>query len=88
VFEAPKVVERFEKLGDLHAPVLELKQKLPDLRVAVAAPQPATVDLAAQAEEVAGRPARRAKKSTGATKSVAAKKTVAAKTAGRKRRAV
>src|SRR4029077_11616561 len=27
VFEAPKVVERFEKLGNLHAPVLELKQK-------------------------------------------------------------
>ena len=32
MFEAPAVVERFEKMGDLHAPVLELKQKLPDLR--------------------------------------------------------
>ena len=52
VFEAPKVIERFEKMGDLHAPVLELKQKLPDLRApAASAPQPGTVDLAAQADE-------------------------------------
>ena len=29
VFEADEVVERFEKHGDLFAPVLELKQKLP-----------------------------------------------------------
>lgn len=32
VFEAPDVLERFEKMGDLHAPVLRLKQKLPDTR--------------------------------------------------------
>jgi bifunctional non-homologous end joining protein LigD len=31
VFEAPQVVERSEKLGDLFEPVLKLKQKLPDL---------------------------------------------------------
>jgi bifunctional non-homologous end joining protein LigD len=53
VFEAPEVLERFEKMGDLHAPVLKLKQKLPDLRgvAAAAGAQTATVDLAAQAEE-------------------------------------
>jgi bifunctional non-homologous end joining protein LigD len=88
VFEAPKVIERFEKFGDLHAAVLELKQKLPDLRAAAAAPQPATVDLAAQADDELERPARRAKKAAGATKSVATKKSAAAKTAGKKRRAV
>jgi len=86
VFEAPKVIERFEKMGDLHAPVLELKQKLPDLKAAVAAPQPATVDLAAQAEEEPAEPTRRAKKT--AHKKIAAKTTLAAKTAGKKRRAV
>ncbi len=85
VFEAPKVVERFEKLGDLHAPVLGLKQKLPDLRAAVAAPQPVTVDLAAQAEEA---PARSAKKAGGVTRGAVGKKTSSAKTAGKKRRAV
>ncbi len=53
VFEAPQVIERFEKMGDLHAPVLELKQRLPDLRgvTAAAAAEPATVDLAAQVED-------------------------------------
>ena len=53
VFEASQVLERFEKMGDLHAPVLKLKQKLPDLRgvAAAAGAESATVDLAAQAEE-------------------------------------
>jgi bifunctional non-homologous end joining protein LigD len=32
VFEAPQVISRFEKLGDLFAPVITLKQKLPDLK--------------------------------------------------------
>jgi len=32
VFEAKDVLARFEKMGDLHEPVLRLKQKLPDLR--------------------------------------------------------
>jgi bifunctional non-homologous end joining protein LigD len=53
VFEAAKVVERFEKMGDLHAPVLKLKQSLPQVQPVAAAPAapPVTVDLAAQAEE-------------------------------------
>src|ERR1700723_1380878 len=32
VFEAPQVVARVEKMGDLFAPVLELKQRLPNLK--------------------------------------------------------
>ena len=50
VFEAKNVIKRFEKLGDLFEPMLELKQKLPDLRKqpAVAA-EP--IEIAAQAEE-------------------------------------
>ena len=32
VFEASKTVARFEKMGDLFEPLLELKQKLPDLK--------------------------------------------------------
>jgi bifunctional non-homologous end joining protein LigD len=50
VFEARQTVARFEKMGDLFEPVLELKQKLPDLRKAVAA-QPEKIEIAAQADE-------------------------------------
>jgi hypothetical protein len=42
---------RFEKLGDLFAPVLDLKQRLPDLKgVAASAAEPA-ISIAAQAED-------------------------------------
>src|SRR5579862_5384755 len=60
VFEAPQVVERFEKRGDLFAPVLELEQKLPELKAAAAiAKEP--IDIAAQADErrSARKPARK-----------------------------
>src|SRR5580693_10735102 len=52
VFEAPQTVSRVEKLGDLFAPVLELKQRLPDLKaVAVAAAETETpISITAQAE--------------------------------------
>jgi bifunctional non-homologous end joining protein LigD len=53
VFEAGQVVSRFEKMGDLFAPVLELKQKLPDLRktgAAAAVAEP--IEIAGQADEV------------------------------------
>jgi bifunctional non-homologous end joining protein LigD len=52
VFEAPQVLERVERMGDLFEPVLKLKQKLPDLaKLSGVAPEaPAEVDLAAQAE--------------------------------------
>ena len=54
VFEAKQVVARVEKMGDLFAPVLELKQRLPDLKggAASAAAGP-TISIAAQAEEEA-----------------------------------
>lgn len=47
VFEAPQVVSRFEKLGDLFEPVLTLKQRLPDLkaRAGTAATEPARCEL-------------------------------------------
>ena len=61
VFEAKQVVTRMNKVGDLFAPVLELKQRLPDLKqvatTAVAEPKP-TISLAAQAEEEPKRPRR------------------------------
>jgi bifunctional non-homologous end joining protein LigD len=50
VFEAPQVVARVEKLGDLFEPVLELKQQLPDLKAAVAE-ESKTIEIAAQADE-------------------------------------
>jgi bifunctional non-homologous end joining protein LigD len=49
VFEAPQVVARFEKLGDLFEPVLELKQRLPDLKGV--AKEAERVEIAAQADE-------------------------------------
>ena len=50
VFEAKEVVARFEKMGDLFEPVLELKQKLPDLKAAAAQGAPG-IEIAAQADE-------------------------------------
>jgi len=50
VFEAPQVVARVEKVGDLFEPVLELKQRLPDLKAA-GAEAPKGIEIAAQAEE-------------------------------------
>jgi len=52
VFEAKQVVARFEKMGDLFEPVLELKQKLPDPKATAAAVQePDVIEIAAQADE-------------------------------------
>jgi bifunctional non-homologous end joining protein LigD len=58
VFEAAQVVARFEKQGDLFESVLELKQKLPDLKAAASAAklESTPIEIAAQAEE---RPSRR-----------------------------
>jgi bifunctional non-homologous end joining protein LigD len=50
VFESSKTIARFEKMGDLFEPVLELKQKLPDIKAA-AAKEPPMIEIAAQAEE-------------------------------------
>lgn len=51
VFESEQVIQRFEKLGDLFEPVLELKQKLPDLHAAAITKQAEALDIAAQADE-------------------------------------
>jgi len=52
VFESSDVVKRFEKMDDLFEPVLELKQKLPDLKAAVpAAHETGPIEIAAQADE-------------------------------------
>src|ERR1700729_2110426 len=68
VFEASQTVSRVEKMGDLFAPVLELKQRLPDLKraaaSAVAEPQP-SVAIAAQTDEEPENAPRRARKKTG-----------------------
>ena len=60
VFESAQVLSRVEKIGDLFAPVLTLKQKLPKLAgIKEMEPEPAEgLELAAQAEE----PVKRAKK--------------------------
>ncbi len=62
VFEAPRVLDRVEKMGDLFEPVLKLKQKLPKL----AGVGETGVDLAAQAEEKPKPTAGKSAKSVGA----------------------
>jgi bifunctional non-homologous end joining protein LigD len=50
VFEAPQTISRVAKMGDLFAPVLELKQRLPDLKAVAAAETETPISIAAQAE--------------------------------------
>jgi bifunctional non-homologous end joining protein LigD len=67
VFEARQVVARFEKLGDLFAPVLELKQRLPDLKgvaASAAAGTEPTISIAAQVEDEAEATRHRSAKKT------------------------
>jgi bifunctional non-homologous end joining protein LigD len=66
VFEAKQVVARVEKLGDLFEPVLELKQRVPDLKAIAAGiiePVPEKIEIAAEADEDYPQPVRRAGKS-------------------------
>jgi bifunctional non-homologous end joining protein LigD len=66
VFEAKQAVARVEKMGDLFAPLLELKQRLPDLRkIAPATEAEETISIAAQAEAEPKSTRRRAVKKTG-----------------------
>jgi len=51
VFEAAEVLKRVEKMGDLFAPVLKLKQKLPKL---AGVEEETGIDIAAQAESPRG----------------------------------
>jgi bifunctional non-homologous end joining protein LigD len=62
VFEAKQAVARFERLGDLFEPVLELKQKLPDPKKAAVQKIPEAIEIAAQADEKADRHAKPKKK--------------------------
>jgi bifunctional non-homologous end joining protein LigD len=65
VFEAKQVVSRVEKMGDLFAPLLELKQRLPDLKkvaASAAADAEPVISIAAQAEEEPKRTSRHAAK--------------------------
>jgi bifunctional non-homologous end joining protein LigD len=70
VFEAPQVVARFEKMGDLFEPVLELQQRLPDLKGVAAQPEP--IEIADQAD--GDDPPRRAASKKSARKSPVRKK--------------
>jgi bifunctional non-homologous end joining protein LigD len=92
VFEAPQVVARFEKLGDLFEPVLKLKQELPRLTGAAASLGEETgqaiprdsqkgIDLAAQAEEKQPKSSSRTKRAQSESK---AKKAVASRKPKRK----
>jgi hypothetical protein len=66
VFEAKQVVARTEKMGDLFSPVLELKQRLPDLKgVAATAEAEPAISIAAQAEDEAEDTQHRSAKETG-----------------------
>jgi bifunctional non-homologous end joining protein LigD len=70
VFESSETIARFEKMGDLFEPVLELKQKLPDLKAAAVAKEP--VEIAAQADE--NDPSRKTASKKSAKKPAAGKK--------------
>jgi bifunctional non-homologous end joining protein LigD len=61
VFEASQTIARFEKKGDLFEPVLELKQKLPDVKAAAATGEPKPIEIAAQADgnDLAAKPVRK-----------------------------
>jgi bifunctional non-homologous end joining protein LigD len=66
VFEAKQTVARFEKMGDLFAPLLDLKQRLPDLKslaVDAADKDEKGISIAAQSDEEPKKP-RAATKST------------------------
>ena len=65
VFEAPQVLGRVKTSGDLFAPVLGLKQKLPKLAgLAKTAPSKTGIDIAAQAETPKKRASSRPKKTS------------------------
>jgi bifunctional non-homologous end joining protein LigD len=51
VFASSQTIARFEKMGDLFEPVLELKQKLPAPKGATAATESDIVEIAAQADD-------------------------------------
>jgi bifunctional non-homologous end joining protein LigD len=87
VFEAKQAVSRFEKMGDLFEPLLELKQKLPNLKQAVALAPEATheIEIAAQADEKYRDAEDESEGKRASKKASGAKKRASASAAGRKR---
>jgi bifunctional non-homologous end joining protein LigD len=87
VFEAKQAVARFEKMGDLFEPLLELKQKLPNLKQAVALAPEATheIEIAAQADEKYRDAEEKSEGKRASKKASRAKKRASASAAGRKR---
>lgn len=55
VFESSQTIARFEKQGDLFAPLLNLNQKLPDLKAAAEVKEQAPIEIAAAADDHYGR---------------------------------
>jgi bifunctional non-homologous end joining protein LigD len=76
LFEAPQVISRFEKIGDLFAPVITLKQRLPNLRslTEAVAHEPERIEIAAQADEDDVPPRKTARKKRSAPKKPVRKK--------------
>jgi bifunctional non-homologous end joining protein LigD len=77
VFESKQTLDRVEKMGDLFAPLLSLKQKLPKLPGIGEGKADAVasgLQIAAQAESNAPKRPSRAKKNAGAVKSPSSKK--------------
>jgi bifunctional non-homologous end joining protein LigD len=71
VFEAPQVVSRFEKIGDLFEPVITWKQRLPELKAVAGAvaTEPQPMEIAARTDEKDPPPRKAArKKASGAKK--------------------
>jgi bifunctional non-homologous end joining protein LigD len=71
VFEAPQVVSRFDKIGDLFEPVISWKQRLPELKAVAGAvaTEPQPIEIAAGTDEKDPPPPKAArKKASGPTK--------------------
>src|SRR5215469_5473151 len=65
VFESSKTIERYEQEGDVFAPVLSVKQKLPDLKAATAVSEHPPSEMAADGQP--GRHTRARRSSVGKT---------------------
>jgi bifunctional non-homologous end joining protein LigD len=76
VFESKQTLERVEKMGDLFAPLLSLKQKLPKLPGIAEEKAEAVAGLQMAAQAQSNKPSRAAKKkATAAVKRSSLKKT-------------
>jgi bifunctional non-homologous end joining protein LigD len=75
VFEAPQVISRVEKTGDLFAPVLMLKQRLPDLKsLTGSVASESKREIATQLDEDSAKPQKVARKKKSGSKKPVRKK--------------